>query len=253
MLNFDESSLADFLKDIMQTSPGAGPRGYLGDPSSQVYTPRDVLNFAIDPVFDLSDIDFGLPMPTFDKPPQVSTFSGERGDMPFDGGTRTPDMRKSISLGTQAFKRSLWQWTPAEQDHGYSHQLNLSLPYKDMESPETRVADDVQLFDQRLDESTRDKILAMVLSTCEPAMFARVVSSFPTAELLNNLMHHFFSFELSKTDSWIHLPTFRPNNQRPEVIGIIVAAGAVLSAVHVIRKLGFALQEAVRLAIPVVV
>jgi hypothetical protein len=251
LMDFDDSSLADFLKDIMHTSPDAVSRPYFADPAAS-YTPRDVLNFGIDTTFDFSDIDFGLPplppMPEAENQPYMPNLPVNE-QLP-GSGTRTPDVRNSINLGTQAFKESLWQFIPSQKDHGYAEQLNLSLPYQDIDSPEIRLAADVSLSNQRLDQSSRDRILAMILSTCEPSRFSRVVSSFPSAELLDNLMHQFFSFELSRTDSWIHLPTFRLNGQRPELTGIIVAAGAVLSTIPVVRKLGFAIQESVRLAIP---
>ena len=250
-MDFDDSSLAEFLKDIMHTSPGATPRPFFADPAS-TYTPRDVLNFGIDTTFDFSDIDFGLPplptIPEAEKPLYVANISVN--EQAPGSGTRTPDVRNSINLGTQAFRKSTWQFIPSQQDHAYAEQLNLSLPYKDIDSPEIRLAADVSLLNQRLDQSSRDRILAMTLSTCESTMFSRVVSSFPSPELLDNLMHQFFSFELSRTDSWIHLPTFRPNGQRPELLGAIVAAGAVLSTVPVVRKLGFAIQESIRMAIP---
>jgi hypothetical protein len=251
LMDFDDSSLADFLKDIMHTSPDAVSRPFFADPSSN-YTPRDVLNFGIDTTFDFSDIDFGLPplppLPEAERPPYIVNFPVN--EQPPRSGTRTPDVRNSIDLGTQAFKKSLWQFIPSQEDHGYAEQLNLSLPYKDIDSPEIRLAADVSLSHQRLDQSSRDRILAMILSTCEPAMFPRVVSSFPSAELLDNLMHQFFTFELSRTDSWLHLPTCRLNGQKAELTGIIIAAGAVLSTVPVVRNLGFAIQESVRLAIP---
>jgi hypothetical protein len=251
LMDFDDSSLADFLKEIMHTSPDAVARPLFADPAS-TYTPRDVLNFGIDTAFDFSDIDFGLPplppLPEAEKP--THTANSLVNDLIPGSGTRTPELRNSINLGTQAFRKSVWQFIPSQEDHGYAEQLNLSLPYQDIDSPEIRLAADVSISNQRLDQSSRDRILAMVLSTCEPRIFPRVVSSFPSAELLDNLMHQFFSFELSRTDSWIHLPTFRLNDQRPELTGIIAAAGAVLSTVPVVRKLGFAIQEAVRLAIP---
>jgi hypothetical protein len=251
LMDLDEPSLADFLTDIMHTSPAAASRPHFADPTSN-HAPRDVLNFGMNSTFEFSGIDFGLP-------PLQQTLEAEKtpyiSDVPVGeqhpgSGTRTPDVRDSINLGTQAFRKSLWQFIPSKEDHGYAEQLYLSLPYKDIDSPEIRLAANVSLSNQRLDQTTRDRILAMVLSTCEPPVVPYVVSSFPSAELLDNLMHQFFSFELSPTDSWIHLPTFRPNGQRPELTGIIVAAGAVLSTVPVVRRLGFALQESVRLAIP---
>jgi Fungal specific transcription factor domain/Fungal Zn(2)-Cys(6) binuclear cluster domain len=251
LMDFDDSSLADFLKEIMHTSPDAVARPLFADPAS-TYTPRDVLNFGIDTTFDFSDIDFGLPppppLPEAERP--TYTANNLANEQAPGSGTRTPELRNSINLGTQAFRKSVWQFIPSQEDHGYAEQLNLSLPYQDIDSPEIKLAADLSISNQQLDQSSRDRILAMILSTCEPRMFPRVVSSFPSAELLDNLMHQFFSFELSRTDSWIHLPTFRLNGQRPELTGIIAAAGAVLSTVQVVRKLGFAIQEAVRLALP---
>jgi hypothetical protein len=251
LMDFDDSSLADFLKEIMHTSPDAVARPLFADPAS-TYTPRDVLNFGIDTTFDFSDIDFGLPplppLPEAERP--TYTASNLVNEQAPGSGARTPELRNSINLGTQAFRKSVWQFIPSQEDHGYAEQLNFSLPYQDIDSPEIRLAADLSISNQRLDQSSRDRILAMILSTCEPRIFSRVVSSFPSTELLDNLMHQFFSFELSRTDSWMHLPTFRLNGQRPELTGIIVAAGAVLSTVPVVRKLGFAIQEAVRLAIP---
>jgi hypothetical protein len=251
LMDFDDSSLADFLKEIMHTSPDAVARPLFADPAS-TYTPRDVLNFGIDTTFDFSDIDFGLPppppLPEAERP--TYTANNLANEQAPGSGTRTPELRNSINLGTQAFRKSVWQFIPSQEDHGYAEQLNLSLPYQDIDSPEIKLAADLSISNQQLDQSSRDRILAMILSTCEPRMFSRVVSSFPSTELLDNLIHQFFSFELSRTDSWIHLPTFRLNGQRPELTGIIVAAGAVLSTVPVVRKLGFAIQEAVRLAIP---
>lgn len=166
-------------------------------------------------------------------------------------GQQTPDVRNGITAGAEAYERSLFRWAPQKQEHAYAEQVNLSLPYKDIQNLETRLSPEI--LDHRLEQNSRDRILAMLLSTCKPANVERVVTSFPSAELLDSLMHIFFRSELSRTDSWIHLPTFRPQAQRPELNGIVVAAGAVLSTVSTVRKLGFAIQEAVRLSIPKIV
>lgn len=78
-------------------------------------------------------------------------------------------------------------------------------------------------------------------------------------------MHLFLKSEATNTYSWIHLPTFRPRSQGPEFNGIVIASGAILSAVptgsfsiahsqikltFLVRKLGLAIQETVRLALP---
>jgi len=76
----------------------------------------------------------------------------------------------------------------------------------------------------------------------------------------------FLKCEATNPHSWIHLPTFRPRTQGPEFNGIVIASGAILSTVPTgqsqstyrhfheltfeVRKLGLAIQETVRLALP---
>jgi hypothetical protein len=168
-------------------------------------------------------------------------------DTLLERGQQTPNIRSGITAGAEAFERSLWRWAPQKQEHGYAEQVNLSIPYKDMQNLETRLAP--EMLYHKIEQNSRDQILAMLLSGCQPSEVSRVVTSFPSAEMLNSLMHIFFQSELSRTDSYIHIPTFRPQSQRPEFNGIVVAAGAVLSKVPAVRKLGFAIQEAVRLGV----
>jgi hypothetical protein len=156
-------------------------------------------------------------------------------------------VRSGITAGAEAYKKSVWRWKPDQREHSNAEQVNLSIPYKDMQYLEARLAPDI--LDQRIDQNSRDKILAMLISTCEPGNVSRAVSSFPSADLLDSLMHLFFRSELQSTDAFIHLPSFRPQYQMPELNGIVVAAGAVLSNVPTVRKLGFAIQESVRTAV----
>jgi hypothetical protein len=212
------------------------------------YVGRDVFQFGMDSSMDFNDMDFGWmnsqntrqttwnygAVPELERPRPVRDI-------------RVPDVSTGINAGAEAFQKSLWQWKPGQQDGNHAEQANLSLPIKDMQSLDLRSGPDV--LDQTLEQMSRDQILAMLLSRCKPANMARIVESFPSAELLNSLMHSFFRFEVRRTDSWIHIPTFRVQSQRPTFNGMVVAAGAVLSGVPALRKLGFALQEAVCIAL----
>jgi hypothetical protein len=151
-------------------------------------------------------------------------------DLPLVSGQQTPDVQSSLNLGAEAFQKSLWNWLPGQREHGWMELSNLSLPHKDMEGLEKRVTPDI--MDHQLEQSSRDAILAMVLKTnSQESGIPAFITSFPSAQLLNSLMHLFFRSEVLKTDSWIHLPTFCPRTQRPEFNGIVVAAGAILSSV----------------------
>jgi hypothetical protein len=253
MLDMDESSLAEFLNQVMMpASPNnlANPN-IMGDFIPQSYPPRDIFNFGIDANLDFNDMDFGWISSQNSKVPMWNFNAFPEQVEQLDRGQQTPDVRSGITAGAEAFERSLWRWAPQKQEHAYAEQVNLSLPYKDIQNLDTRLSPEI--LDHRLEQNSRDRILAMLLSTCEPANAERVVTSFPSADLLDSLMLLFFRSELSRTDSWIHLPTFRPQSQRPELNGIVVAAGAILSTVSTVRKLGFAIQEAVRLSIPRIV
>lgn len=252
LLDFENSSFADFLRDIMMPlSPSAGMGPFGGDSNDQSSTTRDVLNFGVYTAWDLPIFEPSFPLQVIDEDPQISHYPRLEGQVVRNSasGTRTPDIRNSINLGAQAFKDSLWRWIPGQQDHGYAEQLNLSLP-PDADLSRIRLAFGGELVQPRISQTSRDRILGMVLSTCQQNSFARVVSSFPSADLLTRLLHNFIDFHSRLADCWIHLPTIQRDQSKPELLAIMVASGAVLSGVQVIRKLGFALQEAVRLAVP---
>ena len=172
--------------------------------------------------------------------------------LPAQGDTSKPAVANGsgINLGAQAFRESLWSWTPAQQDHGYSEQLNMSIADEDLYAANIQTSSDGRTFGVSVSKGARDKVLAMILTTCEPSRFPKIVTSFPSSELLTNLLHTFMIWHASQTDTWFHFPTFHPDTVRPELLAIMVAAGAVLSGISVIRKLGFAIQEGVRLALP---
>jgi hypothetical protein len=256
MLDINDSSLADFLSNVMMpTSPdslaAAAPHS-LDFIHQNYYTGRDVFNFGMESSLEFNEIDFGWITSQNARQPAWNYGAAPEPERALPlRETRTPDVASSIKAGAKAFEKSIWQWNPVQQDHAHAEQVNLSLSGKDMQTLEPRHGPDV--LDQTLEQTSRDKILAMLLSGCKPSNISRVVASFPSAELLDSLMHSFFRSEVHRTDSWIHLPTFSVQSQRPELNGIVVAAGAVRSDVPALRKLGFAIQEAVRLAIPKVV
>lgn len=252
ILDFDDSSLAEFLREVMMpispnslvetNAPGFLPQNY--------YCGRDVFDFGLDSSLDLNEMDFSWidaqqyrqsPWTTIPTPVADTRIANR--DM--------PDISSGTIAGAEAFQKSVWRWKPGQQDHASSEQVHLSVPYKDMQHLEVRLPPD--LLGHRIEQTSRDKILAMVLGTCERANMSQVVASFPSADFLDSLMHSFFRSHLAKEDSWVHVSTFRPQTNRAEMNAIVVAAGAVLSSIPTVRKLGFAIQEAVRMSVPAIV
>ena len=157
----------------------------------------------------------------------------------------------SLALGAEAFQRSsLAGWEPTEQDHGYSEEGNLSLPDHVDGNAETRCLCDRRIVKTPLSLSSRDNILSLVLEVCRPESKIRVVSSFPSFEFFDNLIQLFFDRHTLQIDNWLHLPTFCPNDSRPELITAIAGAGAIRTNSSVVQNLGYALQESLRNAIP---
>lgn len=195
--------------------------------------------------FDLDDVDFGF----------IKSFN-ERISQPADHpnlGTSDQDDRldsdSAIAIGEEAYhKSSLANWTPIHSDHGYADQANLSVP-KSIDSPDT-INIGSKALPERLSSSSRDIIFGMVLKICRKANLGRIMRSFPSTELLDSLLQSFFKSHAAQVDSWIHAPTFKPNDEGPEILTAIAAAGAVQSSIPTIRKLGYALMEIVRLQLP---
>jgi len=228
----DDSNLAEFLRDIMaHGSPNTSENSVPIDFNPQTYSSWDVFNFGMESSLEFNDMDLGWISSQNNQASAMNrSMVFDNIDPALDRGQKTPDVQISINLGAEAFSKSLWNWLPGQCEHGWMELGNLSLPYKDIEGLENRSTPD--LLDNRLEQSSRDAILAMVLSTSgQESGIARAITSFPSAQLLNSFIHLFFRSEVSKADSWIHLPTFHPRTQRPELNGILVAAGAILSTV----------------------
>jgi len=208
-----------------------------------------ILDFGGDTSLDLSDIDFGVlnnwsADGLLDEAMNVQAPSG------FEDSADMSKMRQKLA---EVWTQSPWRWNPKKQDSGYGEQNNLPVPSAEVGSqfPHGRQSLD-RVVQDRLDHSGRDQILALVLGTCrkDNGMMARVVSSFPSTEALDSLIHVFLASHLCQVSEWIDYSGFDLNEQWPDWLASAAAAGAVLTPNSALRKFGFALQEAVRLSIP---
>ncbi|KAB5566638.1 hypothetical protein GE09DRAFT_742958 [Coniochaeta sp. 2T2.1] len=249
----DESSLADFLNSIMLPSTSA-PAGHLAS-EKHIDLQRIQRDF----------LDFGTPWDvSMDPNPNAMPCANEIEWRLFNSGqkrnnntneqllvlgARTPIFANGFGLKEAAFARSIWGWTPTQDDHRRAEQLNLALSHADVQSSGTSAAADSPLTRHYIDQKLRDNILALVLSTCNTAVFGDVVSAFPSAELLTAQMSHFLVTHSAQTDSYLHIPTLWLDEQCVELITMTIAAGAMTSSVPAMRKFGDALQETAREAL----
>jgi hypothetical protein len=91
----------------------------------------------------------------------------------------------------------------------------------------------------------------MVLQTSQRANLTRIMKSFPSTQLLDSLIQYYFESQSHHIDSWIHGPTFGMNDEPPDMLAALAAAGAARSTIPTIRRLGYALIEIVRLQVSV--
>lgn len=242
------SDMFDYLRDKMMT-PNARPDpggiqviDYQGGP----WTPRELFDFGVDTNMELNDIDLSF----LDSYNNANPFDLRTPSIAFSTGGS--EYRPSFTsapvppLDTTALpKASVWRFRPLHKDSGSAEQGNLSLP-----TP-TSLDIDKRVTCEPITQTARDKILAMILSTCKANSIPRAVACFPSISLLDSLFQFSLTSPGSHAKHWIHAPTLKAGQTRPEVLAAIIAAGAVLTPDSAIRKVGYAIQEAIRTAVQV--
>ncbi|KAK2672425.1 Zinc finger C2H2-type [Fusarium oxysporum f. sp. vasinfectum] len=153
-----------------------------------------------------------------------------RSIQPTPRGAQTPraashtDPGEPAAMCTEAFQNSHWKFRPNAKDHAGAEEHNLSLPATDSAypSPESVV---VQIICQK---------------PWRP---------FPSAELLDTLLQYYLTSPVTHATSFIHAASFNPNQKRPELVAAMAACGAVLTSDPALSKLGYAIQECLRIAV----
>lgn len=233
--SLDDAFMGDFLRDIVY--PNTNPNHAAGGHS--VLLP-DVLDFGFDTLIDLP--------PSFDgELPPVATYEAESIQLPRSrSGAVTPTVRKVIDIGEKAFRDSLWLWTPASGDNRSAEQIFLTISedrfIRDEQHLHTSPSLDVSL-------ASRDRLLSMILGTCEPAVMRHVLSRFPSGELISSILTHFVTLRFDEVGRWIHTPSLNINQDNEAFLAALLSVAAVESRHPDIRRLGFAVQEAARIGV----
>lgn len=211
---------------------------------------RELFDFGVDTNMELNDIDLSFldsynNTNPFDLRTPSIGFATHTSDVMAASASAAP-IASAVPIDTNALpKASVWRFRPLEKDSGSAEQANLSLP-----TP-TSLEIDRRVTVETLSQTSRDRILALVLSTCKPNSIPRAVACFPTVGLLDSLFQFSLTSPGSHAKHWIHAPTLQADQTRPEVLAAICSAGAVLTPDGAIRKVGYAIQEAIRTAIQV--
>ncbi|KAG9238743.1 c6 zinc finger domain-containing protein [Amylocarpus encephaloides] len=200
---------------------------------------RNMLNFTVEDNLEFDNADFSLLNQLYEN-----TFD--------EINEQQLVAKRSVGLGADAFRRStLARWLPSRNESIHAEMNGISALGNEAGSPDTRPKLAHRSVNETLNQKSRDRVLAMILNSCPPDRASTIATTFPPAALLDDLMQCFFSTHSTQTSSFIHIPTFRANLQMPELLGAIVAYGAVLTDIKPLHKLGFAIQETVRTRLPI--
>ncbi|KAK4544217.1 hypothetical protein LTR36_004427 [Oleoguttula mirabilis] len=242
------NNMFDYLRDKMMppSNPSNGQAVQMIDYQGGPWTPRELFDFGVDANMELNDLDLSF-LDTYNNANPFDLRTPSIG-FPTTGSDIMPSFTSAPvpPLDTTALPRaSVWRFRPLSKDSGSAEQANLSLP-----TP-TSLEIDRRVTCEPLSQTSRDKVLAMILSTCKPNSIPRAVACFPSISLLDSLFQFSLTSPGSHAKHWIHAPTLLAGQTRPEVLAAIIAAGAVLTPDASIRKVGYAIQEAIRTAVQV--
>ncbi|KAH7248154.1 hypothetical protein B0J15DRAFT_401122 [Fusarium solani] len=146
------------------------------------------------------------------------------------------------SSSEDAFRQSLWSWTPREGEHWQSQTTELILCLDDLvsgfvaRSPQTHAC-------PPLLASTRHHLVSMMLSVSGEGNYERIISTFPSLATLDYLLSKDLQSRSIELDSWIHVATFNPNLACPQLVLGLIISGAFRCDHPLFWKLSLAMLE----------
>ncbi|RYC84025.1 hypothetical protein BFJ63_vAg13112 [Fusarium oxysporum f. sp. narcissi] len=110
----------------------------------------------------------------------------------------------NLSDGEDAFRQSLWSWTPREGDHWRSQTAELIPCLDDLlsdyiaQSPQTYACIPILA-------STRHRLVSMMLTVSGEGNYERIMATFPSLATLNYLLSKDLQCRSMELHSWIHM------------------------------------------------
>lgn len=214
------------------------------------FSPAGVLDFAGDPLEFLEVQDSAI-SPGFgqQKSDTLTTdhspASSGLGCIPAD--TRAPQTQNGITLGVQAFQDSLWSFNPTQKHLWKSQVTQLSGTHQKTDEISKRKSTSCSPLPILVTSSTRNEIMSLILSLLDHKSTEEtrsILSSFPSTDLLTCLINQFFKDHMKEPDAFIHVPTFDPQEQIPELLVAMITSAAMSSPHGQVRDFGSLLHDA---------
>ena len=187
--------------------------------------PRGIMDLSFNFDVGLTDLDVGLldqynfQVPFVADTPSTDTLVEIEQQLPEND---------SSPFRAEAFKQSIWRWTPQpNQNYLRAEQAHLaSFQVSEKDNRGRSHITQRRAIVEKLPSAGRDQLMALVLGTSNQENAKRIASAFPNIELIDGLIQYFLTSPSWDAQSLIHLPTFSPTKIGPELLAVIVAAGA---------------------------
>lgn len=209
----------------------------------QIQMPPDVSDFTQD--FDLSgvDFDFGFLKSGLTRPSTPYETADD------SSVTTSTDPHGDARLRSEAFKKSPWSWSHwiPERNHGcFTGQEEINVQQDAIETHDQHVSPSVRRSVHcELDHEARDRMIRVVTKVA----YSKVsMPSFPSLQLLEDLIDVSLLQDSNAVDAYVHASSFSARHTRTELLMAMVAAGARYVALPPVWKMGLIIQEVVRLA-----
>ncbi|GIZ38255.1 hypothetical protein CKM354_000167600 [Cercospora kikuchii] len=162
-----------------------------------------------------------------------------------DAGT-APDVR----LRTEAFNKSPWSWNHwiPERNHAtFTGQEEINVRQDGINTDDQHVSPSIKRSVHcDLDHEARDRMIRVVTTVAQSKL---AMPSFPSLQLLEDLIDIFLLQDSNAIDTFVHAASFSAKETRTELLLAMVAGGARYVALPTVWKMGLVIQEVVRLGV----
>ena len=228
----DDFEFPSFFDQIMNMPPG--------DTQDPSMVPPNVSNFTSDD-FGFMDYDFGLLAGGLTRPPSAQGLRKEPSLL-----ASLTSSQSDAQLRSDAFERSPWSW-----NHWIPTKSHSTFSGQEINVTEQRIASNDQLTPGdrdhpilAMDLEARDRILRLVTSVAASRLS---ISSFPSPDLLSDLLNVFVLQEREAIDSYVHCSSLNCRETRTELLLALLAKGATFVALQPVWQIGLVFQEIVRI------
>ena len=244
----DPSVFPDFFEQIMMSGNDTFIPNYTG-------IVPDVSNFTSDLTFDTCDFDFsflasGLTRPSTAQGYHTYQAADNRVEEVAGAFDEEQTPQSDAKLRSDAFERNPWSWNhwiPERNRGAFAGQDEINISGSHVE-PNDQLTSPGKLNLTRceLAHAERDRMIRVITHVAHTKL---AVPSFPSLELLGDLVDIYLLQATSALDSFFHAASFTCKDARTEMLLCFVAAGARYIALPPVWKMGLVIQEVARLAI----